>query len=84
MKVLVSGSELAVLREAILSEKSDLKLNVDEDRENGRILLISEIEADALRDLCGDYMSVVGFDADYNPNEKGVLLEELIDKLFVG
>ncbi len=46
--------------------------------------LISEETADKLRDLCTDKLDTHGFDLDYEPNELGKKLEELIDKLFIG
>lgn len=36
-----------------------------------------------LRELCSDYLQEVGFDDKYEPDEKGILLESLIDKLYV-
>jgi len=45
---------------------------------------LSDEHADAIRDLCGERLQEVGFDENYNPNEKGRLLESLMDKLFIG
>ncbi len=42
-----------------------------------------EDDAIDLRELCSDYLLEVGFDEEYNANEEGNLLEELIDKLYV-
>lgn len=44
---------------------------------------ISDDDAIDLRELCSDYLLEVGFDDEYVANEKGRLLEELIDKLFI-
>ena len=44
---------------------------------------LDEDDAINLRELCSDYLLEVGFDEQYSANEKGKLLEELIDKLFV-
>ncbi|MBU1106243.1 MAG: hypothetical protein KKB51_06220 [Candidatus Riflebacteria bacterium] len=40
-------------------------------------------EADALRDLCGDRLQIHGFDKNYETTSEGNQLEDLIDKLFV-
>jgi hypothetical protein len=37
-----------------------------------------------LRELVGDRLAAVGFDADYRPTPEGMRLEELIDLLFTG
>jgi hypothetical protein len=37
-----------------------------------------------LRELVGDRLAEVGFDADYRPTPEGRRLEELIDLLFTG
>lgn len=83
MKILISTSELEVLRDAVSAGKSKFTLTFEEDEKNGIHLIIDEEQADELRDLCGDYLSVTGFDGEYRPTEKGLLLEGLIDKLYV-
>jgi hypothetical protein len=45
---------------------------------------INEEQADELRDYCGEKLLEIGFDEKYNTNEKGRILEDLIDKLFIG
>ena len=35
-----------------------------------------------LRELCSNYLAEVGFDENYEANDKGKLLEELIDVLY--
>lgn len=46
--------------------------------------VISEDDADELRNLCADKLDLSGFDEEYEPTESGKKLEALIDKLFVG
>ncbi|MFI5334210.1 MAG: hypothetical protein ACHQT8_03465 [Chlamydiales bacterium] len=48
------------------------------------LLKISQDQADELRDLCGEQLQLVGFDAKYNPTSEGKLLESLIDKFYAG
>jgi hypothetical protein len=43
----------------------------------------AENDAADLRELCSDYLLEVGFDETYTANEKGEILEELVDKLYV-
>lgn len=45
---------------------------------------IGEDDADFLRDRCGERLQVYGFGSKYEPTTEGRLLEDLIDKLFVG
>ena len=46
--------------------------------------IVTDDEADDLRELCMDCLQVAGFGPDYEPNQKGQRLERLIDQLFVG
>jgi hypothetical protein len=45
---------------------------------------LSNSDRDALRDLVGDRLLVVGFDQECNPTPEGKRLEQLIDDLFTG
>ncbi len=45
---------------------------------------LTDCEADDLRETCADQLPIEGFDKNYEPNEKGRILESLIDKLFTG
>ena len=40
--------------------------------------------ADSLRDSCTERLDTHGFDKDYLPTPEGRVLEDLIDKLFIG
>lgn len=44
---------------------------------------ISDENASIIRDYCGDYLQEVGFDKNDNPTEKGLILENLIDKFYI-
>jgi len=44
---------------------------------------LSDDDADAIRDACGEHLQRVGFDADYGPTREGRMLEELVDLLLV-
>lgn len=49
-----------------------------------RTVQISEEDAELIRDLCCEELAVKGFDENYAPTKEGKILEDLIDKLFVG
>ena len=51
---------------------------------DGYLLIITEEQADELRDLFGEQLQIAGFDKDYRPTYEGELLESLIDKFFCG
>ncbi|MEX0961247.1 MAG: hypothetical protein WDZ28_00100 [Simkaniaceae bacterium] len=52
--------------------------------ENAYLLNISEDQADEIRDLCGEQLQVVGFDEKYEPTPEGEILEDLVDKFYIG
>ena len=45
---------------------------------------VSDDIADELRDLCNDKLDISGYDSEYKLNERGKMLDTLVDKLFVG
>ena len=45
---------------------------------------LDEDSADEIREVCLEELPLSGFNEDYSPNEKGNLLEDLIDKFFTG
>ena len=51
---------------------------------NNYLLSISEDSADQLRDLFSDQLQVAGFDENYNLTKEGKIIENLIDKFFIG
>ncbi len=46
-------------------------------------LTLDHNEAELLRDYFTDRLARVGFDENYDPNEEGILLERLTDRLFL-
>jgi len=82
MKVRLKKEEAEILETVPGSEK--LKSGWVFERHPSCVTLqISEDDATELRELCSDHLLSLGFDKDYKPNSAGVLLESLIDKLFV-
>ena len=55
-----------------------------EKKENDYVVNISEGQADEIRDLCGDQLQLVGFDEKYAPTPEGKILEDLVDKFYIG
>lgn len=45
---------------------------------------VSEEEAIAIHDLCGEAFQDVGLAEDQEPNPTGLILEHLVDKFFTG
>ena len=43
---------------------------------------ISDDTATALREMCSDRLTLIGFTKDDEPNEEGKYLESMIDKLY--
>ncbi len=82
MKITLGKKELEILETALkhYSIKPPYTLLCA----NGNYILeASDEEFINLRECCSDYLLIVGFDKDYNPNEIGRSLESLIDKLFI-
>jgi hypothetical protein len=46
-------------------------------------IALDRTDAERISDYFSDRLAKVGFDASYEPNDEGVLLESLIDKLFL-
>ena len=53
-----------------------------ETRVDGGTVTANHADAELLRDYFTDRLAKVGFDADYEPNKEGTILEELIDTFF--
>jgi len=83
MKIKLNKKEAEILKEALsnVNYRFDF-LNFHEKEQ--LCLPISKNQADEIRDICAEYLQVVGFDENYCPTEKGKLLESLIDKFFIG
>lgn len=83
MKVRLTKEEVAALTEAAQASRLEDLIDLEADEKENIYLCVSEDAATELRESCSDLLSTMGFDEDYRPNEKGVVLENLIDKLYV-
>lgn len=68
----------------------DLLLSHPETREIARRLLTENSfligtasQYNEMRDACSDLLQRIGFDENYEPTKEGIILERLIDELFV-
>lgn len=68
----------------------DLLLSHPETKKIARQLLADEsvlvgtaAQYNELRDACSDLLQRIGFDESYEPTKEGLVLERLIDELFV-
>jgi len=66
-------AELAQIVEAVKSEGHEV-----------RVICVSCEVAEEFRSAFTDRLAKVGFDADYEPTDEGRILEELIDRFFLG
>ena len=77
--------KLSYIELAYIVEHLDLNQRLEDLLKNRTLdFVMSEDDADELRNLCTDKLDVSGFDEAYNPTDSGEILEALIDKLFVG
>ena len=83
MDIRLKAEQSKVLFEVVSHFKWKKDLQLEEKPTCNLLKSISEDDALELRELCSDYLLEVGFDDNYIANEKGVLLEELVDKLYV-
>ena len=81
----LTAQQAVYLRRLIATEPSfaelvcshpDIRLEHDD-------IALDRTNAELLSDYFSDRLAMVGFDASYEPNDEGVLLESLIDSLFL-
>jgi hypothetical protein len=61
-----------------------IRIPISPSNRNNVILEISDLMADDIRDWAAEKLQICGFDIDYNITKEGVVLESIIDKLYVG
>jgi hypothetical protein len=76
MRINFSDKEYEYLKSYFLIERDSLKLAFE-----NSVVEIDENLADEIIDWAGERQQLKGFDEDYNLNEDGRLLDEIIDKL---
>jgi uncharacterized protein YdcH (DUF465 family) len=64
-------------------ELADMLTHAEKSCDQTWKIALTQIQAQRLRDILTEALAKVGFSKDYLPNETGIVLEQLIDKLFV-
>lgn len=81
----LSTKEVDYLRQLASRDESFARLLRFEEALPDRkvIIRLNRAEAGQLRECLGTDLAAVGFDKDYEPNEQGQMLEDLIDRFFI-
>jgi len=80
LKVKLNSKQYDFLKEYLATERADL---FEYFKKNDNLSFeINEDVAVELRDWAGEKLQKEGFDINYQPNEKGKILEEFEDLLF--
>jgi hypothetical protein len=85
MRVNLSPGETAFLSSAtFLPDSIAQQLKSTAERSSGRAHFdVPDGEAESLRSIFTEQLAAIGFDESYKPTAEGLILEQLIDKLFV-
>jgi hypothetical protein len=81
----VSADEARFLTELAAHDESLAGLLPLQEEEHGRAITIglSRADAEQLRESLTAHLATVGFDKDYSTNERGRMLEKLIDMFYL-
>jgi hypothetical protein len=80
----LSPREASLVKKLASENKVFARLARCESQPNENVVLrLSRVEVASIRDHLMNLMDVIGFDSNYEPNEEGRTLEELIDRLLV-
>lgn len=85
MTIKLTKTERELLVTVVLKNDSSLKNIIEQSRiDNGKFSIdIDNVLADEIRDLCSEQLQLSGFDENYNLNEEGKILENLIDIFYM-
>jgi hypothetical protein len=81
----VSEEELEYLKQLALQDESIVGLLRFQEAARGRnaIVHLDRAQAEQLRSYLTGQLAAFGFDENYSPNERGQMLENLIDRFFL-
>lgn len=79
----LSEDEFAFLEEARAKDSGLAAVFELGHSQDHRSIHVSPKNVEDIRDFLTRELAVTGFDQDYAPNEQGLLIENLIDKLFL-
>ena len=85
MIIRLTEAERIFLTTVVLKNNSSLMNIIQQSsKDKGKFSIeIDNILADEIRDLCSEQLQISGFDENYNLNEDGKMLENLIDNFYV-
>lgn len=85
MIIRLTETEREFLATIVLKNNSSLMKIIEQStKDKGKYLIdIDSVLADEIRDLCSERLQISGFDEDYNLNDEGKILENLIDIFYV-
>jgi hypothetical protein len=78
MRISLNEKEYLVLNKVLNYYKISLLYKYSEEIELEKEVI------EFFREMVGNYLSLFGFDESYKANDDGVVLESLIDKLYLG
>lgn len=81
----LSPEEFRYVRDLLSSEEvRELLPRFEELAPNGSVVVqLNRTEAERIRDYLTTQLAAVGFDEEYRPNQRGRMIEELIDRFYV-
>ena len=84
-KIRLSATEYKILQQFSLSDKwlADLLVRHPAQNRGHSIVELSREECEQLRDHLTTRLAQIGFDRNYVPNEQGILLEAIVDRLYL-
>ena len=81
----ISTEELNCLKELLLQDTMVANLIISSQKQGHKITIqLFPADAERIRELLTERLAMVGFGPNYEVNEKGRLIEELIDRFHVG
>ena len=84
MKVHLNRKQDEYLKQHLLIQKKEMFHYIVYYNKNENVIIeVSEDTADEIRDWAGERLQEVGFDVNYNLNDEGLILEQLVDLLLV-
>lgn len=85
MTIKLTKKEREFLVTVVLKNDSSLMNIIEQSTiDNGKFSIdIDNVLADEIRDLCSEQLQISGFDENYNLNEEGKMLENLIDIFYM-
>ncbi|HTE02122.1 MAG TPA: hypothetical protein VK668_22695 [Mucilaginibacter sp.] len=81
MNIQLTSTEFNYLILTFFTERPDFRMFAGSDNVLSNI---DEDVVDEIRDWAGERLQKVGFDENYDLNQEGVILDSIVDKLYIG